>query len=96
MLSAKLSQKMKDYQLLVDQRRPATPVHSGTSRVAQLDAEMLDQELNNLIRAQLRCIAEPLPALQRLMLAHQAEVNMLLRLVLWVFSHRLNKASPGK
>ena len=95
MLSPELSGKVKAYEQFVDTRRPMTPIHSGTSRVAQLDAEMLDQELNTLIRAQLRVITDHLPALQRFIAGHSAEVNLVLRFVLWVFSHRINKPSPG-
>lgn len=70
-------------------------LHVETTRVAQMDASMLDNELLSLMKSQIQKITKHMPSFAGFLTSHQPEVDLLLRATIWVFCHRLNKPSPG-
>ncbi|MES1914766.1 MAG: hypothetical protein MHM6MM_006802, partial [Cercozoa sp. M6MM] len=74
-------------------RRPRRSKPENIMRVAQLDAVQLDQELLNMLRESLQRSAAYLPSAAADRFA--PELESLLYLLLWLFSIRENRPSPG-
>lgn len=92
MFTNALSSKVEAYSELVSTAGGDT----NCSKVSQLDAFMLDNEVSSLLRTQLQAVAKYSPRFSRYLSSHPAEVNVVLRGVLWAFSHRRNLPSPGE
>jgi len=65
------------------------------TKVSQLDGELLDCELQNLMKQQLDGALKCLPQYQSVFARIQPELNAFVRFILWCFSHRTNNPSPG-
>uniref|UniRef100_A0A7S3PF55 RING-type E3 ubiquitin transferase (cysteine targeting) n=1 Tax=Aplanochytrium stocchinoi TaxID=215587 RepID=A0A7S3PF55_9STRA len=65
------------------------------TKVSQLDGQLLDDELQTLIKSQLDNVFKHLPQYSGLVARIQPEIKAFVRFLLWTFSHRNNTASPG-
>ncbi|GBG27291.1 Peroxisome biosis factor 2 [Hondaea fermentalgiana] len=65
------------------------------SRVSQLDALMLDDELLALLKTHAGAVLACVPALEQRSARYQPEMMALLRAIVWIFSYRVNEAPPG-
>ena len=66
------------------------------SRVAQLDSDMLNEEIIKLMREQIEKITTVLGNQASLLLSsYRSEVDLFIRIILWWFTLRLNQPSPG-
>mmetsp|Transcript_12339 Transcript_12339/g.23972 ORF Transcript_12339/g.23972 Transcript_12339/m.23972 type:complete len:405 (+) Transcript_12339:106-1320(+) len=74
---------------------PRRDARLDVSRVAQLDALMLDGELISLLKTQASGVLACVPEWEQASARFQPELMAVLRLVVWVFSTRVNAAPPG-
>uniref|UniRef100_A0A7S2RVX5 RING-type E3 ubiquitin transferase (cysteine targeting) n=1 Tax=Mucochytrium quahogii TaxID=96639 RepID=A0A7S2RVX5_9STRA len=95
MWSAELEREAESVSLDIrhGERSPLSKI--DITRVSQLDAEMLDNELLALLKTQSQDIFKHLPQYQGVVARYQPEINAFLRGMLWFLALRVNKPSPG-
>jgi hypothetical protein len=93
-LSKELQQTVKTIQ----HKRPRagqTPPTLDVPRVSQWDAQMLDDEVMDLLKEQLRSALRFLPNSERFLSDREPELLAFLRLILWTFTIRLGEPTAG-
>jgi peroxin-2 len=94
-----LAQEQRELESLISTRRSLPSPGLDVMRVCQLDASAFDRDALGIIRQQIAKVIGLLPLGARFgftsVAAIRPELDAIARLILWIFSIRVNEASPG-